>query len=72
MGGIIKDIKHVEKENKKEKQLNKYLNLTSIPFQMGGGSLFRRVTRQKIYFDKKYFTIIFVLIAVLAFLIPCN
>ena len=59
-----------KKKTKKKKQLNRYLALTSIPFQMGGtiflGAYLGESLDKKYIFDKKYFTIVFVLIAVFA------
>ena len=59
-----------KKKIKKKKQLNRYLALTSIPFQMGGiiflASYIGGNLDKKYIFDKKYFTIAFVLIAVFA------
>lgn len=58
------------KKTKKKKRLNRYLALTSIPFQMGGtiflASYIGGALDKKYIFDKKYFTITFVLIAVFA------
>ena len=57
-----------KKKIKKKKRLNRYLALTSIPFQMGGtiflAAYFGGALDKKYIFDKKYFTIVFVLIAV--------
>ena len=59
-----------KKKTKKKKQHNRYLALTSIPFQMGStiflGAYLGESLDKKYIFDKKYFTIAFVLIAVFA------
>ena len=59
-----------KKKIKKKKQLNRYLALTSIPFQMGAtiflGAYLGEALDKRHVFDKKYFTIAFVLIAVFA------
>ncbi len=54
-------------KTKKKKQLNKYLVLTSIPFQMGLtfylGSYIGSLLDKKYNLEKNYFTILFVLLA---------
>ncbi len=54
-------------KTKKKKQLNKYLILTSISFQMGVtfylGSYIGSLLDKKYNLEKNYFTILFVLLA---------
>ena len=68
--------KDVEKENKKEKTLNRYLGSYICPFSNGRHHIpcayFGESLDKKYVFDKKYFTIVFVLISVFVSLYLVN
>ncbi|MAR40023.1 MAG: hypothetical protein CMD22_05075 [Flavobacteriales bacterium] len=57
----------LKNKRKKKKQLNKYLVLTSISFQMGVifylGAYAGSLLDNKYNLEKKYFTILFILLA---------
>ena len=57
----------LKNKRKKKKQLNKYLVLTSLSFQMGVifylGSYIGSLLDKKYNLEKNYFTILFVLLA---------